>query len=96
MMPEANNTAVCLYTKSLEGLLAVRSTVEKVVVHAGHDALLVQDVRDAAVDGAEHGALHLPLLAHLMVIAFKGNGESKRQCVGNCCPASVRGDVQRS
>lgn len=70
-----------LYTKGFQGLLAVSSTVEEVVVHAGHNALLVQDVRDTAIDGAKHGALHLPLLSYL-VIALKNNGEEKKKARG--------------
>lgn len=41
--------------------------VEEVVVGAGHDAIRVQDVRDATIDGTEHGLLHGPLFAHLAV-----------------------------
>lgn len=58
------SSPLCL--EGLEGLLAVGGAVEEVVVHAGYDTVLVQDVRDAAVDGAEHRALHLPRLAHLI------------------------------
>lgn len=56
-----------LALEGLEGLLAMSRAVEEVVVHAGHHAVLVQDVRDAAVNGAKYGALHFPLLANLAV-----------------------------
>lgn len=72
----AAKTAFYSCTESLESLLAVRSAIEEVVVHAGDDALLVQHVRDAAIDGTEHSALHLPLLAHLF-IAFMSRRKSR-------------------
>lgn len=60
-----------LRPESLESLLAVGSAVEEVVVHARHNALLVEDVRDTAVNGAEHSTFHFPLLAHLMIKGSK-------------------------
>lgn len=59
-----------LGSQSLERFPAVRCAIEKVVVHTSYHAVLVQHVRDAAVDFAKHGTLHLPLFAHLVT---KGN-----------------------
>lgn len=54
-----------LLLKGLEGFLAVSCAIQEVVVHARHDALLVDHVRNAAVNGAKHSALHFPVFTHL-------------------------------
>lgn len=48
-------------------LLAVGCAVYEVVVNLLHNAVLVDHVRDAAIESAEQGPLHLPLLAYLTI-----------------------------